>query len=94
MSVFSSGPDSGYAKADVALGRCKRDYEAEIKRVRETKQSCTDFLAALYKYVDESGTYHETKPFTLGELIGRLELELRAGDRIISNLIAEQEREK
>lgn len=96
MSVFE---DQGYEGAKLAsMGRqlqpCKRDYEGDIKRYREAVKSAVDFRDALYKYLMENGASSNAKPFTLGELIGRLELEIRAGDKYIAQLIAEQEQEQ
>lgn len=94
MSVFTSSGFGAEVAKQSALGRCKRDYETEIKNIRDRKQSAADFLASVYKYVYENGGSGDGKPFTLGELIGLLELEVRTGDKIISSLIEEQEREK
>ena len=95
MSAFESDRDYGpMTGASAKLQQCKRDYEAEIKRFREAQETAAELRDAVYKYVSERGGSRSGKPFTLAELIGRLELDIRESDSAIAELIAMQEKDK
>jgi hypothetical protein len=58
------------------------------------RKSATELRDAVYEYVSEWGGSRSGKPFTLTELIGSLEMDVRESESTISQLIAAQEREK
>lgn len=95
MGIFQGGcNDTGQTQQGLRhIEKCKKDYEGMIARVRKAKDSSTDFLIALYAFTkDNCAPTGET--FTIAELIGRLELELRRLGFEIENLIRAQEADK
>ena len=91
MGVFDEGnyPSGQGMKASQ---ECKRDYEAEIARIRSRAQATEKLRQAVEGYVDVNG--RGNKPFTLTELYGSLCLETRDFDKAITELQEIWEREK
>lgn len=89
MSVFSEGNMMGEAK------QCRRDIESEIKQANTELKKESQFLKALYEYMEDSFPYHRSEQsFTLSQLVGLLEISVRAISKKIDRLTAELEMEK
>jgi hypothetical protein len=91
MSIFSS--DQNYSGTGVSSKLCKRDIESEIKERRKALEREEAFRYALYTYLQDT-FYEERKEFTLPELVGLLELSIRAMNINIARLLDELEQEK
>lgn len=93
MTVFDKGnygPLSGGS-----MKPCQRDIESEIKEHNGTLSKEQAFLDALYAYLE--GAWYPSNmdnKFSLGELVGLLELGIRSKKATIIRLMKELEAEK
>lgn len=94
MNIFDGGNEMGYPEDSER--RCKPDYESQIKKEQEQVAVSRKLLQVLYEYIDVFGSYRSRKEyqFTIASLIGALNLEIKSGEKIITNLIGLQEKEK
>lgn len=92
MGVFSGGNECNEAMAPMKMERCKRDYEAEIARVKNQQAASTRLARAVEEYIELNG--RGNRDFTLTSLYGALLLEIRDQDRGIGNLQEQWEQDK
>uniref|UniRef100_A0A6M3JPY6 Uncharacterized protein n=1 Tax=viral metagenome TaxID=1070528 RepID=A0A6M3JPY6_9ZZZZ len=91
MSIFDDGSSSGLSKMSE---QCKRDWEAEIKRLREKNSASSQLLLTLKYYIQIYKPYgRNNERLSLPEMVGLLVLETEALEREIANAIAQQEKE-
>lgn len=91
MSVFNDGM-MGESKSAVQQN-CRRDYEAEIARIRKRNGATSELLISLERYIGEYGRYGREQ-FTLPSLYGSLMLEMKAQQKLIEQIQEDWEREK
>jgi len=90
MSIF----DGGGSEVTKMQDQCKRDWEAEIKRLNEKNVVSFRLLDALKGYIHFYRPYgRDTEKVSFPEMVGLLVLETEALEREIANAIAQQERE-
>lgn len=94
MGVFSAEQpmNVGYTKGE-SLQKCKRDYEAEIDRLKRKLLTSGRLLSALEDYA-EFDYIHGNAQMSYSSLVGGLYIEQKAIQKSIEAIQEEWEREK
>ena len=93
MSVFSGSTGQSIG-SEMLSKECKRDFEGEITRIKNSLSSSSLLLSSLNAYLDSHGKYYnEQGVFTLPSLYGMLALEIRALDENLKRIQDDWQRE-